>query len=189
MNWDINNLDTILRYINSELLNDRTMSDIERVEFNVNPRVIHKRLIRLGYKKRNNQYVKISSTSSIEVIQSKQLRNLRSSKIVHENYKSINNSTNIVQQNYENKINIEKILELQNLLEPLKELIEERKNKNNLVRDIKFKKIIDFKQRTIKCDKEVLKEWDKFVELYPQYKVQDLISQALREFINKYNMK
>lgn len=189
MNWDINNLDIILKYINGQLLEGRTMSDIERIEFNVNPRVIHKRLLRLGYQKENNQYIKISSASSVKVIQSKKLKKSCSSKIAHKNYESINNSTNIVQQNYKSKINIEKIIELQELLEPLKSLIEERKNQNNLVRDIKCRRVTDLKQRTVKCDKEVLEKWDKFVEFYPQYKVQDLISQALREFINKYDTK
>lgn len=56
MEWNINKIDNIVDYINQELLNGRTMVSIEQEEFRVNERVIHKRLIRLGYKKIDNQY-------------------------------------------------------------------------------------------------------------------------------------
>lgn len=56
MEWDINNIENIVNYINSELKNNRTMISIEQEVFGVNERVIHKRLIRLGYKKIDNKY-------------------------------------------------------------------------------------------------------------------------------------
>lgn len=56
MEWDISNIEDIVSYINQELSNNRTMVSIEQEVFEVNERVIHKRLIRLGYKKIDNQY-------------------------------------------------------------------------------------------------------------------------------------
>lgn len=57
MEWDKNNLINIVEFINNELKIGKTMIKIERESFGENERVIHKRLIRLGYKKIDNQYV------------------------------------------------------------------------------------------------------------------------------------
>lgn len=56
MEWNIDNIDNIVNYINQELSNGRTMVSVEQEEFGVNERVIHKRLLRLGYKKIDNNY-------------------------------------------------------------------------------------------------------------------------------------
>lgn len=45
---------------------------------------------------------------------------------------------------------------------------------------------IEVKQKLFKVDTEVLKNWEKFVAEHKQYKVQNLISMALGEFIDKY---
>ena len=63
MEWDGENIERMVVYINSELSKGRTMIDIENNEFGVNERVIHKRLTRKGYKKVNNKYRKTSDTS------------------------------------------------------------------------------------------------------------------------------
>lgn len=66
MEWDINNIDNIVNYINQELSNNRTMVSIEQDIFGVNERVIHKRLSRLGYKKIDNKYrLKNDTTSNV----------------------------------------------------------------------------------------------------------------------------
>ena len=56
MDWDKNNIDEIVGFINRELGTGRPMNNIELEEFGVNERVIHKRLLRIGYKKIDNQY-------------------------------------------------------------------------------------------------------------------------------------
>lgn len=56
MEWDKDNIDEIVEFINKELAMGRAMSKIELEEFGANERVIHKRLGRLGYKKIDNQY-------------------------------------------------------------------------------------------------------------------------------------
>ena len=66
MDWDKNNIDEIVEFINRELESGRPMNNIELEEFGVNERVIHKRLLRIGYKKIDNQYrLEESITSNI----------------------------------------------------------------------------------------------------------------------------
>ena len=56
MEWNKDNIDEIVEFINRELESGRPMNNIELEEFGVNERVIHKRLLRIGYKKIDNQY-------------------------------------------------------------------------------------------------------------------------------------
>jgi hypothetical protein len=56
MEWNKDNIDEIVEFINRELKTGRAMNKIEIEEFGVNERVIHKRLLRIGYKKIDNQY-------------------------------------------------------------------------------------------------------------------------------------
>jgi len=66
MEWNKNNLINIIEFINNELKSGKPMIKIEREAFGENERVIHKRLIRLGCKKIDNQYVlKNDITSNI----------------------------------------------------------------------------------------------------------------------------
>lgn len=64
MEWNKENLKNIVEFINKELLSGTPMVRIEKEEFGENERVIHKRLIRLGYKKMNNQYILIDNITS-----------------------------------------------------------------------------------------------------------------------------
>ena len=66
MEWNKDNIDEIVEFINRELESGRPMNNIEIEEFGVNERVIHKRLLRIGYKKIDNQYrLEESITSNI----------------------------------------------------------------------------------------------------------------------------
>lgn len=56
MEWNKDNIDEIVEFINRELRTGRSMNKIESEEFGANERVIHKRLLRIGYKKMDNQY-------------------------------------------------------------------------------------------------------------------------------------
>lgn len=64
MEWNKESINEIVFFINKELALGRTMISIEREEFGENERVIHKRLIRLGYKKNKNQYEKSEHITS-----------------------------------------------------------------------------------------------------------------------------
>lgn len=56
MEWNKDNIEGIVEFINSQLEIGRPMNKIELEEFGANERVIHKRLLRIGYKKIDNQY-------------------------------------------------------------------------------------------------------------------------------------
>ena len=66
MEWKKENIVEIVEFINNKLKLGNPMVKIENEYFGENARVIHKRLIRLGYKKINNQYLlKENITSNI----------------------------------------------------------------------------------------------------------------------------
>lgn len=176
MEYSENNIVQIVNFINEELSKGRAMIDIENKEFNVNERVITKRLNRKGYTKINNQFV---PKEGLE-------------------YQAINNRasterevsatlSNCVNPKYNNNINKDrdKLEELINLLEPIKEVIHEF-NKSKTTTELKAKNTTKVKQKLFKIDVEVLEEWEQFVAEHKQFKVQNLISLALEEFINKY---
>ncbi len=51
MEWDVERITEIVKFINAEPNKRRTMVSIEKEDFNVNERVLHKGLARLEYKK------------------------------------------------------------------------------------------------------------------------------------------
>ena len=94
-------------------------------------------------------------------------------------------------QSLNKNIDINKISELIDMIEPLKEVIQEY-NKNKNIVDIKTTElnppsITEVKQKLFKIDVNVLGQWEKFVLDHKQYKVQNLVSLALDEFIKKYD--
>ena len=103
--------------------------------------------------------------------------------------KEIEQSESLI-QSLNKDINISSLKELVSLIEPIKEVIQKYNESRNII-DVKPielnpKSITDIKQKLFKVDKEVLEKWEKFVAEHKQYKVQNLVSMALEEFIDKY---
>jgi hypothetical protein len=175
MKYNDNDIASVVKFINEELAKGRTMIDIENKEFNVNERVMTKRLKRKGYTKINNQFVFKEGSEA--------------QKEVNKINKVIPNNKN-VKQKYNNDINKENLEELISLLGPIKEVIQEYNKSKTFVEgepiELKVKKIAEVKQKLFKIDTEILEEWEQFVTDHKQFKVQNLISLALEEFINKY---
>ena len=171
---DINNMkiEDIVNYINKELNSGRAMKDIEINDFEVNERVIAKRLNRKGYKRINNEFKK----DITKVIQKDNNINL--------------NKNNSIIQKYNNDINIDELKELIQLIEPIKEVIKEYNRSKSIVEvetiELRPKAVTEVKQKLFKIDVNVLNKWEQFVLDHKEYKVQQLISLALEEFINKY---
>lgn len=94
-------------------------------------------------------------------------------------------------QRYNKDIDINSLKELIDLIEPIKAIIEEYNKSKTIVEvnpiQIRPKAIKEVKQKLFKVDIEVLKKWDKFIADHKEFKVQQLISLALEEFINKYS--
>lgn len=172
MNLDDMKIEEIVDYINKGLNVGRAMKDIEINDFKVNPRVIHKRLDRRGYKKINNNYIKVKDVG-----------------VIKNNSIKLNKTKDI--QKYNNDINIDELKELIQLIEPIKEIIKEYNINKSIVEvetiELRPKAITEVKQKLFKVDINVLEKWEQFVLEHKEYKVQQLISLALEEFINKYN--
>ena len=120
MEWNKNNLIKIVEFINKELNNGKTMVKIEKESFGVNERVIHKRLIRLGYKKIDNQYV---------------LQNNITSNIISNITKKEANTQREDSKNFKDEVNNERLLLLLDNLDEILSLIN-KKNSNNITSNI-----------------------------------------------------
>jgi len=95
----------------------------------------------------------------------------------------------VIQTSNEN-IDMKSLKELISLIEPIKIVIQEYNDRRNI---IEFEKetlipdnVTEIKQKLFKIDVDVLNDWETFVIAHKQYKVQSLISMALKEFIRKY---
>lgn len=183
---DINTLsiEQLVEYVNQELSKGRTMKDIETNDFNVNDRVIVKRLTRRGYKRAGNEF-KQGVTNVIQ--KDKEFKN----KPILEPNKDIASTENKSIQKHNRSISNEKLMELVDLIEPIKEMIEEYNRNKNIVDvtavELRPKAITEVKQKLFKIDINVLEQWEEFVLNHKEFKVQQLISLALEEFIQKYN--
>ena len=187
MQWDISRIDDIVNFINSELINGRTMTDIEKENFDVNERVIHKRLLRLGYKKVENQYVIQMYDKCIQEVKKEPLN---VSTQMYDKSKQPNLDNIDVIKNL-NKLDIDALLELQQLIDPIKILFDDYKKRNEIIDvqpiEINIKKnTVDTISKSFRVDKDIAATWDIFIKENSQYKVQDLISLALSEFMDKY---
>lgn len=76
MEWNKDNIVEIVEFINKELKTGKPMVKIENEYFGENERVIHKRLVRLGYKKVNNQYQPNGEITSNITVDKKREKNV-----------------------------------------------------------------------------------------------------------------
>ena len=177
-------IEQLVEYVNQELAKGRTMRDIETNDFKVNDRVIVKRLTRRGYKRVGNEF-KQSITNVIQKDKKSKV------KVVQKSNKDITPSKNKVIQKHNQGISNEKLMELVDLIEPIKEMLEEYKRNKDIIDvntiELRPKAITEVKQKLFKIDVNVLEQWEEFVSRHKEYKVQQLISLALEEFIQKYN--
>lgn len=116
------------------------------------------------------------------------------------------NNTKVIQQDINKEISVTKdddiqksyydidmneLKELLSLKDDLKQLIQQYHISKNVIDvepiELKVKAITEVKQRLFKIDVEVLEKWDKFIASNKQFKVQQLSSLALLEFIEKYS--
>lgn len=167
MEWDNENIDRMVAYINLELSKGRTMIDIENNEFGVNERVIHKRLNRKGYRKVNHKYIK-----AIDVNTSPPLPRKIKDKITNCNSKS-----------NENNFSEEEVIQLRELL----------KYKDELLKILAFNKNGSTKSNT-RSKKNETKSFRVDTGLYEAFKkkvkknndkITDLLNDFMEEYVNK----
>ena len=173
-------VEQLVEYVNKELLNGRSMVDIETNDFGVNDRVIVKRLTRRGYKRVGNEFTK-DITKVIQKDNKANVKDLKEELVVREK---------TVIQKHNKRIEEDKLNELVELIEPIKEMLQEYNRSKNIVDvnlvELKPKAVLEVKQKLFKIDVDVLEQWEELVSKHKEYKVQQLISLALEEFIQKY---
>lgn len=183
---DINalSIEQLVEYINQELSKGRTMVDVETNDFKVNERVIVKRLGRRGYKRFGNEFKNVITK---DIQKDKEPKN-KSKQEFNKDITSIENNTI---QKHNKSISNEKLIELVNLIEPIKEMLEDYNRNKNIIDintvELRPKAVKEVKQKLFKIDTNVLEQWEAFVLNHKEFKVQQLISLALEEFINKYD--
>lgn len=178
-----------VEYINKLLDNGLTMREIEEKHFNVSDRVIVKRLNRKGYKrsnKGNRLFILIDSNkANTEPSNTSKCTN---NKKLQNNYES-----NELRHNYNSSVDMKKLVELIDLLEPLKELLKKNELESNVIdvslEELKVIKVNDPKVRSFKIDNSTLKKWDKFTKEHDLYSVMDLVNTAFIEFVEKYSKR
>ena len=114
-------------------------------------------------------------------------------KVIQKDKTTNNNASHNSIQSLNKNIDMNSLKELIRLLEPIKEVIQEYNKSKNIIEvekvEINPKNITEVKQKLFKIDIEVLDKCEKFVAEHKQFKVQNLISLALEEFIDKYKYK
>lgn len=187
MNYDENNIIEIVEFINGELAKGRSMIDIEKNEFNVNERVITKRLKRKGYVKVNNQFeIKEGSTVKDDNVKTRVINSKSSVKLNDKDMTKVISKEPKVNVSI-NKNDQEKLIYLFDNFDKLKELIETDVKDMTKVINIELEEETDFNFRTtVRVNNVVWNRFKKFIDKHKEFTQKDLLSQAISDFMNRY---
>lgn len=176
-NWENFSIEENVKFINSKLLEGLKMKYIEENIYNVADRVIVKRLNRIGYKRSTDK-------DRLFILADKNKATTKPNKAI------IKKHDNVIQQTHNTILSDEEVQELKELIKYKNELInlinKDYKEPENRNININVIQTTETKLRQFRIDKEVLDQWAKFCNEHREIKVQNLISTALMEFINKY---
>ena len=169
MIWNNENIKGMVEYINTELSKGRSIKDIGICDFQVDSKAIKIRLNKEGYVMINNEFV------TEEGLNLEAANEIKSDDI----------------ENNENEIKLPKgldldsLLELQELIGPIKDLLNKQKEDqdNSELPGVRY---TDIKQKTFKVDRETLAKWEAFCKAKKGYKMQDLTSRALIEYMQRH---
>ncbi|HFL2404841.1 TPA: hypothetical protein ACG3PH_003765 [Clostridioides difficile] len=167
-----------IKYINNKLLEGYTLTHICK-DINIGRTTIRDRFKKNGYE--YNSYQK-SYTSIVEIIElgssSKVVTQESSNKVVVADTDNINNLKDILYNFNEMNTKLNKVYKWY-----------ESQSSNKVVEADKLN-IDDFKgnivTRSYKVYEDIQKEFVAFCEANKKFRVQDIISQAIREFMDKY---
>lgn len=167
MEWNKDNIDGVVSFINSELNKGRPMIKIELEEFGANERVIHKRLVRLGYKKIDNQYVFNEDITSKLTPMKKDIQN-------------DNTTSNITPKNLDNtNIDIEKLNLLLTNIDKILKLIPSD-NTSNITQKSGVNEV-----RSLRIDTGLYKAV-KERALRDNINISDIVNKSLDDYLNNY---
>lgn len=186
--FDSLSIELQINYINTQLREGKSLNKI-LAEIGIPKSTFRDRAARYNYKfdqeKRNyflvtNEKIDFNNDKSNEYIHSKNISIVNTNKPKDITYKDITTINN-------NYTGIEKVIK--EIQEQLNEVYNWYLKEKNVIEKEELR-ITKFKgeavNRTYKIYPEVLKAFNKFCKEHKQYKVQDIISQAIWEFIKKY---
>ena len=111
-------------------------------------------------------------------------------KVTQKDNTSNNKPPESIIRKHNKDIDMNSLKELINLIEPIKEVIQQYNKSKNIIEvekvELKPPSVTEVKQKLFKVDIDVLDKWNNFILEHKEYKVQSLISLALQEFIDKY---
>lgn len=183
-----------IEFINKELKNNSNIS-LKKVcqKFGLNKKKLNEKFYKAGYEynAEDRAYTKVvfiqKSNKSIIDIEHKKIE---ANKSVEENFNILESNR---LKNIENAL--KEVKELIEIKEEIKEVIQ-KYNKDKNVIDVMGQKELkidsskfeeEVKGRFVKVYKNINTDWIEFCEKNNQFKIQDLYSQALKEFMDKYS--
>jgi len=171
-------LEQIIEYINTELLKGRSMKDIEVNDFNVNERVITKRLARKNVKKVDGQFVLQDGYKKPELIK----------KSVTEPFvEKINASNTIDLMQNQDFLYLSKKVDM--LEKAFKEIIYTQSSSKEVTSDLGLKIYYSEDKptaKTVRLYKEVWDKIDKVKEKFPHLSYQTVLNSLIDEITEKY---
>lgn len=182
-----------IQYINNELENNKSITSVCK-ELGIGRTTIRDRFKKAHYKynKESNKYIDNNSITDVTQDNIEVNNGCNTSDINKENNKSV---TDVIQRDTVTEIINKSDEEIKNNLldlvsnyDVLKDIIElHRRNtsviKQQIVIDIEES---DSKLATLRVNSKVLEQFNDFCKDNKQYKKVDLLSQAIKEFIEKY---
>ena len=166
--FDLLNIDDKVKYLNNKLAEGQTVTKI-REELGIGEKALQRQIKEGGYKYNNKtkNYIKTTSPST----------------------RTTTNENKVV-----NIVNKEDVKYISENIDLLKEIIENYKNTKaatqsttgivvNLISD----RHLDTKPRSVRINYFVWEDWKEFCERNKYYSKQDLLSMALKEYMEKYN--
>ena len=188
---DINNIEEVIIHLNNELSKGRTQKDIEINDFKVNERVIAKRLTSRGYKRIDNQYIKYDN-SNISVINSnkKEYDNSNTRVIEVDKIEYDNNNTLVInQKEIQNKLiglaqNYDKIIEIIQQYDQQYDA-QYDKSQEGIYIELPIETKSDFRA-TVRVNNVIWEQFGEFANDHKEFTKRDLLSMALKEYIDKY---
>ena len=198
MDYKSMELDDLAKYINLQLENGRNFTEIAKKDFSCNESTLRKRLTgKRLYKRMGNQYVRQCQTVDNKNINIENINDVRQS--VRQDVTD-KNTTQIVSETKSQSVTIspgdnEKFLGLISNYELIMKMLDDYKknndkfdNFNGLVVELPAEKKKDFRI-TLRLNDVIYEEFKEFADKNKQFTVKELVSQALKEFIEKYGLK
>lgn len=178
MDWNINNIDNIVEFINLELNKGRSLAEIERNEFGVNPSVISKRLVRLKYKRINNKFIKQDVRQDVRQVKDEIILG-EVTEVLEEEKMTMADCVSVME-------NQQKLIKLLDNYDIIMELVEAKRNEVGINIELPNEPGKKETRATIRINKIIWDKFNQFADKNKQFTKKELVSQALNEFMQKY---